>query len=70
MGMLENAEAALRKLRRTNQTKLVSYTCSARTNAIYVTQAETRVDSDNGEVVFQSRDVDFIVEAADLKIGV
>jgi len=69
MGMLETAEAALRKWRRTNLTKLVSYTCSAGTIAIYVTQAETRVDSDNGEVVVQSRVVDFIVEAADLKVS-
>lgn len=69
MGMLERAEETLRKWRRTNLTKLVSYTCSAGTIAVYVTQAETRVDSDNGEVITRSRVVDFIVEAADLKIS-
>jgi hypothetical protein len=69
MGMLENAEATLRKWRRSNLAKLVSYTCSLGTIAVYVTQAETRVDSDNGEVIVRSRVVDWIVEAADLKVS-
>lgn len=69
MGMLERGEETLRKWRRTNLTKLVSYACSAGTIAVYVTQAETRVDSDNGETITRSRVVDFIVEAADLKVS-
>lgn len=69
MGMLERAEETVRRWRRENLTKPATYTCAAGTISILVTQAETRVDSDNGEVITRSRVVDFIVEAADLKIG-
>lgn len=69
MGMLERAEETLRRWRRENLTKPATYTCAAGTIPILVTQAETRVDSDSGEVIVRSRVVDFIVEAADLKVS-
>lgn len=70
MGMLETAENWLRTQRRASLSKTVTYRRGGVSNAsVPATQAETRGEADNGEVILESRTVDWLIDRADLTLS-
>lgn len=72
MAMLEKAEAWLRGQRRKHLAKLVTYRRgnSLTVSGLFATQAETRFDADNGEILLRSRVIDWLIDRDDLPAGV
>lgn len=70
MGLLETAEVWLRSQRGNSLAKPITYNRAGATAHINITgtQAETRFEVDNGEVIVDASMIDWIVEIADLML--
>jgi hypothetical protein len=70
MGLLETAEVWLRSQRRSSLAKTITYRRGLVENdSILASQAETIFESDNGEMIIDSKVVDWLIDRADLTLS-